>query len=80
MAKSLSNIIRAGSPSTPLPVSFGGTGSTTAASSLTALGALPLAGGVMTGAITFASGQPFTGTVDTSTFENNYILSLMGAI
>ena len=29
MAKSLSNIIRAGSPSTPLPVSFGGTGSTT---------------------------------------------------
>lgn len=28
MAKSLSNIIRAGSPSTPLPVSFGGTGLT----------------------------------------------------
>ena len=26
MAKSLSNIIRAGSPSTPLPPSFGGTG------------------------------------------------------
>ena len=59
MAKSLSNIIRAGSPSTPLPVSFGGTGSTTAASSLTALGALPTAGGVMTGAITFATGQVF---------------------
>ena len=57
MAKSLSNIIRAGSSATPLPVSFGGTGATTAASSLTALGALPLAGGVMTGAITFAAGQ-----------------------
>ena len=28
MAKSLSNIIRAGSPSTPLPPSFGGTGLT----------------------------------------------------
>ena len=66
MAKSLSNIIRAGSSATPLPVSFGGTGATTAASSLTALGALPTTGGTMTGAIAFAGGQTFTGALPTT--------------
>ena len=57
MSKNLSTLFRNGNNTNPLAVSLGGTGSTTAASSLTALGALPTAGGVMTGAITFASGQ-----------------------
>ena len=48
MAKSLSNIIRAGSPSTPLPISFGGTGTT----SLTSGSLLKGSG---TGAITTAT-------------------------
>jgi hypothetical protein len=48
MSKSLSTILRAGSPSTPLPVSFGGTGSSTATyCSLTTnvSGTLPVANG-----------------------------------
>ena len=80
MSKNLSTLLRNGNNTNPLPVSLGGTGATTAQNALTLLGALSLTGGTMTGNIVFNNGQVFAGTVDTSTFENNYILSLMGAI
>jgi hypothetical protein len=41
--------------SNPLPVALGGTASTSAANALTALGALPAAGGTVTGNITRSS-------------------------
>ena len=62
MSKNLSTLFRNGNNTNPLAVSLGGTGATTAASSLTALGALPTTGGTMTGAITFNAGQTVDGT------------------
>jgi hypothetical protein len=41
----------------PIAIAFGGTGAASASAALTALGALPLAGGTMTGVISFAALQ-----------------------
>ncbi len=62
-------------PGTVIPISSGGTGATTAAQALTNLGALPLAGGTMTGALNLdvplAVGNGGTGgNNQTSAFNN----------
>ena len=69
MSKNLSTLLRNGNNTNPLAVSLGGTGATTAASSLTALGALPTTGGTMTGDIAFNSGQPL-GTPSSGTLSS----------
>lgn len=60
MAKQLSNIIRAGAGSSPLPITYGGTGATSAAAALTALGAYaasnPSGYTTNTGTVTSVSG------------------------
>ena len=60
---------------TPRPIVAGGTGATTPAAALTALGAVAKAGDTMTGNLTLQSGGPSL-TLDTSTGNPNSVLAL----
>lgn len=64
--------------STPLGVVGGGTGSTTASGALANLGALPLAGGTMTGPLTLTDGL-ITQSNGSFTDSDTLIMSYMGA-
>ena len=61
-----------------IPIANGGTGATTAADALTSLGALPLAGGAMTGIIRRAGDDQWLGLCGSETVGNAAELNLYG--
>lgn len=72
----------AGGVTGTLPVANGGTGATTATSALSNLGAIPLSGGTMTGALTDSYGfiGPLTGNASTSTTSTNLSSGVLGSV